>query len=186
MLRSLTLTRRGALLAAALALLAGAGPAVAADKPAAADVDVVICLDVSGSMNGLLDSARIKLWDIVNDLAKIKPTPNLRVGLYSYGGSTARGYAPAAGWVKKLYVPSGPGAVAAHASTSSTCSRQPSPIDPRTTSALSGSGSKATTDTCGQRSRSHALNMPMFAPRSTARSGLSAGGSAARTWPGIS
>jgi hypothetical protein len=49
------------------------------------NIDIVICLDVSGSMNGLLDSARVRLWDIVNEMAKIKPAPNLRVGLYSYG-----------------------------------------------------------------------------------------------------
>ncbi len=38
----------------------------------ATDVDLVICLDVSGSMNGLIDSAKIRLWDIVNELAKLK------------------------------------------------------------------------------------------------------------------
>lgn len=88
-------------LAAAVVLSVGvAVPAWAADeKPAAkADIDVVLCLDVSGSMNGLIDSAKAKLWDIVNDLAKIKPTPNLRVALYSYGHST---YDPKAGWVRK-------------------------------------------------------------------------------------
>lgn len=61
-------------------------------------VDVVICLDVSGSMQGLVESAKIKLWDLVNDLAKVKPTPQLRVGLYSYGHTT---YDPKAGWVRK-------------------------------------------------------------------------------------
>lgn len=61
-------------------------------------VDVVLCLDVSGSMQGLVDSAKIKLWDIVNELAKVKPTPNLRVGLYSYGHTT---YDAKAGWVRK-------------------------------------------------------------------------------------
>ena len=50
------------------------------EKPAAKTIDVVICLDVSGSMNGLIDSAKAKLWDIVNDLAKAQPTPQLRVG----------------------------------------------------------------------------------------------------------
>ncbi|HXG10923.1 MAG TPA: vWA domain-containing protein [Gemmataceae bacterium] len=69
-------------------------PAPAAGKP----IDVVICLDVSGSMNGLIDSAKTKLWDIINDLAKAKPTPQLRVGLYSYGHTS---YDPKAGWVRK-------------------------------------------------------------------------------------
>ncbi|MCI0683305.1 MAG: VWA domain-containing protein [Gemmataceae bacterium] len=67
-------------------------------KPKAKDIDLVLCLDISGSMEHLIDSAKQKLWDIVNDLAKVKPTPNLRVALYSYG---ATNYEQAKGWVKK-------------------------------------------------------------------------------------
>src|SRR5215475_3983003 len=69
-----------------------------ADPPAKPTVDVVLCLDVSSSMNGLIDSAKIKLWDIVNDLGKAKPAPILRVGLYSYGHTT---YDARKGWVRK-------------------------------------------------------------------------------------
>src|SRR5262245_25263425 len=61
-------------------------------------VDIVICLDVSGSMEGLVNQAKIKLWDIVNEFSRVKPTPQLRVGLYSYGHTT---YDPKAGWVRK-------------------------------------------------------------------------------------
>jgi hypothetical protein len=77
------------LLAAALVVAATAAPSPAAPVPAqqTKPVDLVICLDCSGSMNGLLDSARLKLWDVVNELAKIKPTPVLRVAVYSYGGN---------------------------------------------------------------------------------------------------
>jgi hypothetical protein len=60
-------------------------------------IDLVIALDTSGSMTQLIDSARAKLWDVVNELAKAKPTPFLRVGLLTYGSpniSTA-----ARGWV---------------------------------------------------------------------------------------
>ncbi|MFO0803715.1 MAG: VWA domain-containing protein [Gemmataceae bacterium] len=86
--------------------LAAAVPALpsAAESPAPAkagsekDIDLVLCLDVSSSMNGLIDSAKIKLWDIVNEMARLKPTPNLRVALYSYGHSN---YDAAKGWVKK-------------------------------------------------------------------------------------
>lgn len=53
--------------------------------PKSRPVDLVICLDTSGSMNGLIDSAKRKLWMVVNDLAKTDPTPDLRVGLYFYG-----------------------------------------------------------------------------------------------------
>src|SRR5262245_955948 len=68
-----------------VAVWAATAAAAPPPKDQPKDVDVVICLDVSGSMNGLIESARIKLWDVVNELAKMKPTPNLRVGLYTYG-----------------------------------------------------------------------------------------------------
>jgi hypothetical protein len=86
---------------AALAVAAGfAAPARAQEaRPAdARPIDLVLCLDVSGSMNGLIDSAKLRLWDIVNELARLKPTPNLRVALYSYGHTT---YPAANGWVRK-------------------------------------------------------------------------------------
>ena len=69
-----------------VALVAGVGLAAEKVKPSAKPVDLVICLDVSGSMQGLIDSAKLKLWDIVNELATVKPTPRLRVAIYSYGG----------------------------------------------------------------------------------------------------
>ena len=83
---------------AVFAVVFSAQVATAAPTEKPKDVDLVICLDVSGSMNGLIDSAKVKLWDIVNELAKVKPTPNLRVGLYSYGHDT---YPAANGWVRK-------------------------------------------------------------------------------------
>jgi hypothetical protein len=61
-------------------------------------IDLVLCLDTSNSMDGLIDSAKLKLWDIVNELARLRPTPDLRVALYSYGNDN---HAPANGWVKK-------------------------------------------------------------------------------------
>lgn len=48
-------------------------------------IDIVICLDTSSSMDGLIVSAKQKIWDIVNELAVAKPKPHLRVGLYAYG-----------------------------------------------------------------------------------------------------
>lgn len=62
------------------------------------NIDIVICLDTSNSMDGLIGSAKAKLWDIVNDMAKIKPAPNLRVGLYSYGNDN---YDRTNGWIRK-------------------------------------------------------------------------------------
>jgi len=60
-------------------------------------IDLVICLDTSDSMRGLIDSARARLWDVVNSLARAKPTPRLRVGLLTYG-SPSRSTA-SAGWI---------------------------------------------------------------------------------------
>lgn len=62
-------------------------------------VDLVICLDTSNSMDGLIDAAKQKLWDIVNELGRAKPKPLLRVGLYAYG---TPGYGADNGYVKKL------------------------------------------------------------------------------------
>jgi hypothetical protein len=89
-----------ATLAAVTALAMVVCPLLAdeAKKPAGKTIDLVICLDTSGSMEGLIGSAKTKLWEIVNELAKGKPTPTLRVALYSYGND---GYEAAKGWVKQ-------------------------------------------------------------------------------------
>src|SRR5712691_2258839 len=91
----------GAIVMLGAAAIAVSGAANDAPKPAqqqAKNIDVAICLDVSGSMQGLVQSAKNKLWDIVNELAKIKPAPNLRVALYSYGHNS---YDRNQGWIKK-------------------------------------------------------------------------------------
>ncbi len=73
----------------AAAVRGGEACRLAAEAQAAAEgagrVDLAICLDTSGSMNGLIDSARAKIWDIVSDLATAKPAPKLRVALLTYG-----------------------------------------------------------------------------------------------------
>src|SRR5689334_17911756 len=61
-------------------------------------IDLVIALDTSSSMNGLIDNARQKLWDVVSLLSKARPQPVLRVGLISYGNS---GYDHSIGWVRR-------------------------------------------------------------------------------------
>ncbi|MCU0864633.1 MAG: VWA domain-containing protein [Planctomycetes bacterium] len=63
-------------------------PAVAAVVPATKrPIDLAICLDISGSMDGLIDAARQNLWSVVNDLALLQPAPTLRVALLTYGCS---------------------------------------------------------------------------------------------------
>lgn len=95
-MRSLVRLSAAAVVFVATAAVSQAAPVPQLSKP----VDLVICLDCSGSMNGLLDSARLKLWDVVNELAKIKPTPVLRVAVYSYGGGGAD-YPAANGFIRK-------------------------------------------------------------------------------------
>lgn len=90
------------LLLAAHALAAQSAPPtppLPAVPPAAQQrppVDIAICLDISGSMEGLIDSAKARLWSIVNDLATAKPAPSLRVALLTYGCDA---YDSATGWV---------------------------------------------------------------------------------------
>jgi len=68
----------------ALAALLLASNAAASDRTRR-DVDLVIALDVSGSMEGLIGSAKQRLWDITNELAQARPLPALRVAIVSYG-----------------------------------------------------------------------------------------------------
>jgi len=63
------------------------------------DVDVVICLDTSGSMDNLIDSVRAKLWDIVNEVSELEPNARLRVGLITYGSPGPAG--PDRGFVNR-------------------------------------------------------------------------------------
>ena len=60
-------------------------------------VDIAICLDTSGSMDGLIGSAKQKLWSIVNEFVFAQPMPELRVALFTYGND---GHDPEGGWVK--------------------------------------------------------------------------------------
>jgi Mg-chelatase subunit ChlD len=74
------------MLAAAAALL-WTGPAAADQKPAkkkAPQVEVVFCLDTTGSMGGLIEGAKQKIWAISNQIASGKPTPRLKIGLVAY------------------------------------------------------------------------------------------------------
>ncbi len=54
---------------------------VKADRPT---LDVVFVLDTTGSMSGLIEGAKQKIWSIASRLASGKPTPRIRVGLVAY------------------------------------------------------------------------------------------------------
>src|SRR6266567_7285259 len=71
------------------ALLAFALPAAAKDEPRPAAkarprVEVVFCLDTTGSMGGLIEAAKQKIWSISNQIASGKPTPELKIGLVAF------------------------------------------------------------------------------------------------------
>jgi len=55
------------------------------------NVDLVIALDTSGSMEGLLDSVRARLWDIVGEVSDKEPDANLRVALLTFGSPGVAG-----------------------------------------------------------------------------------------------
>jgi Mg-chelatase subunit ChlD len=73
-------------IAGLIALPARAEDKKADEKPATKKprVEVVFCLDTTGSMGGLIDGAKQKIWAICNQIASGKPTPDLKVGLVAY------------------------------------------------------------------------------------------------------
>src|SRR5262245_57295655 len=76
----------GLILAAALVAWPGrsAAQGQAAQPAAQPQVEVVFCLDTTGSMGGLIDAAKAKIWTIANQIAAGQPTPRLKVGLVAY------------------------------------------------------------------------------------------------------
>ncbi len=86
-----TRTARHPLLVLALLLAAAAAPsaaAVQAEKSAAAAkaprIEVCFVLDTTGSMGGLIEGAKLKIWSIANQMVAAKPTPNLKIALIGY------------------------------------------------------------------------------------------------------
>lgn len=47
-------------------------------------MDVVFCLDLSSSANGLIDHLRNHLWDYWYFFSRCQPTPNYRIGVVAY------------------------------------------------------------------------------------------------------
>lgn len=65
-------------------------------------IQVAVLLDVSNSMDGLIDQAKAQLWNMVNTLGKVKCSnyaPQVEVALYEYGRTTN---ASSRGYVKQL------------------------------------------------------------------------------------
>ena len=47
-------------------------------------VDVVFVLDTTGSMSGLIQTAKEKIWSIATTMASAQPTPEIRIGLVAF------------------------------------------------------------------------------------------------------
>ncbi len=56
----------------------------AATKTAKPKIEVCFVLDTTGSMGGLIEGAKQKIWSIANDIAMAKPAPNIRFALVPY------------------------------------------------------------------------------------------------------
>lgn len=80
-------------------------PAVYIAPRAAADntkVQVALLLDTSNSMDGLIEQAKSRLWNIVNTLTTLKyngETPNIEIALYEYGNS---GLSPKDNYIRQV------------------------------------------------------------------------------------
>ena len=57
---------------------------MATNKPAKPRIEVCFVLDTTGSMGGLLEGAKQKIWSIANEMIAAKPTPDIKVGLVAY------------------------------------------------------------------------------------------------------
>lgn len=51
---------------------------------AAPQIEVCFVLDTTGSMSGLIEGAKLKIWSIANQMIAAKPTPKLKIGLVAY------------------------------------------------------------------------------------------------------
>ena len=47
-------------------------------------IEVCFVLDTTGSMGGLIESAKQKIWSIANEMIGARPTPELKLGLIGY------------------------------------------------------------------------------------------------------
>ncbi len=47
-------------------------------------IEVCFVLDTTGSMGGLIEGAKQKIWSIANEMINAKPTPELKLGLIGY------------------------------------------------------------------------------------------------------
>jgi len=71
----------GCALLVAITVAAKEPPVETKDKP---KIEVCFVLDTTGSMTGLIEGAKQKIWSIANEMTSARPTPDIRLGLIGY------------------------------------------------------------------------------------------------------
>ncbi|MGA2262045.1 MAG: vWA domain-containing protein [Acidobacteriota bacterium] len=67
-----------------LMTLLGTAAYGSAATAAAPRMEVCFVLDTTGSMGGLIEGAKLKIWSIANQMISAKPTPRLKIALIGY------------------------------------------------------------------------------------------------------
>src|SRR5882757_7130362 len=88
-MKTLTTRNIGILLIilSAFAMLGSWDPLFATTAPTAQSkprIEVCFVLDTTGSMGGLIEGAKQKIWSIANEMISAQPTPELKLGLIGY------------------------------------------------------------------------------------------------------
>lgn len=58
--------------------LAKAGP------PSKNEINIVFCMDMSGSTNGLIPDFKNKIWEVISNIHKLKPSPVIKIGIIGF------------------------------------------------------------------------------------------------------
>src|ERR1700719_4578444 len=86
--RGYKIMRTGLNLVASIAFVAASSHSCLAKTAAANEtkprIEVCFVLDTTGSMGGLIEGAKQKIWSIANEMISAKPTPQLKLGLIGY------------------------------------------------------------------------------------------------------
>jgi hypothetical protein len=69
--------------------VASDGPEFAADSPGT-PMDIVFLIDISGSTGGILTSVRDKFWELQNEMSRLSPKANYRLGIVCMGRPSFR------------------------------------------------------------------------------------------------
>lgn len=69
---------------ASLAIAAALTPAMSSPRSPAKRIEVAFVLDTTGSMAGLIDGAKRKIWSIANTIVDVNPDADIRMALIGY------------------------------------------------------------------------------------------------------